>query len=63
MALGAACLTALSTVHVFTGYDSTLAFCDRGKKTAWATWTSFSDVTYAILELADKPAEISEQCL
>ena len=62
-ALGAANSKALPIFHAFTGCDTTSAFCGHGKKTAWATWTSYPDVTNAFLELADKPLEISEQCL
>ena len=53
------CLT-LPVFHAFTGCDTVSAFAGRGKKTAWATWKSFSEVTSAFNELLSMPSEVSE---
>ena len=39
------------------------AFVGHGKKTAWATWNSFPELTDALLELAHAPTEIPEQSM
>ena len=39
------------------------AFVGHGKKTAWAVWKSFPELTNALLELAHAPTEISEQAI
>ena len=38
-------------------------FVGRGKKTAWAVWNSFPDLTRALLKLAHAPKKIEEHCL
>ena len=53
------CLT-LPVFHAFTGCDTVSAFAGRGKKTAWATWKSFSEVTSAFNELLSTSSEVSE---
>ncbi len=53
------CLT-LPVLHAFTGCDTVSAFAGRGKKTAWATWKSFPEVTDAFNELLCMPSEVSE---
>ena len=49
--------------HALTGSDTVSAFVGHGKKTAWAVWNSFSDLTRALLALAHTPNMIQEQCL
>ena len=39
------------------------AFVGHGKKTAWATWNSFPELTVAMLELTHAPTEIPEQSM
>jgi hypothetical protein len=39
----------LPLFHAFTGCDTVSSFAGKGKKTAWATWTSFPEVTEAFL--------------
>ena len=46
--------------HTFTGCDTVSAFTGRGKKTAWETWNSFSEMTRAFNELLCEPSEVSE---
>ena len=46
---------ALPVFHSFTGTDTTSAFREKGKKTAWSTWEPFSDVTEAFMFMAKKP--------
>ena len=64
----AACLgpeksLALPMFHALTGCDTVSAFVGHGKKTAWATWNSFPELTNALLELAHAPTEIPEQSM
>ena len=54
--LGEAKATALPAFHAFTGCDQTSAFCGRGKKSAWETWSSFPEVTAAFAVLASVPS-------
>ena len=54
---------ALPMFHALTGCDTVSAFVGHGKKTAWAVWNSFSDLTSALLKLAHAPYVIQEQCL
>ena len=62
----AACLEsekshALPLFHALTGCDTVSAFIEHGKKTTWAVWNEFPELTNALLELAHTPTEISEQ--
>ena len=61
--LGSAKSLALPVFHALTGCDTVSAFVGHGKKTAWATWNSFPELTDALLELAHAPTEIPEQCM
>ncbi len=58
----AQCL-ALPVFHAFTGCDTVSAFTGRGKKTAWATWKSFPEVTDAFIELLGMSNELSEESM
>ncbi len=46
--------------HAFTGCDTVSSFGGRRKKTAWATWKSFAEVTTAFNEPLFMPTEVSE---
>ena len=50
----------LPMFHAFTGCDTVSSFNGRGKKTAWETWMTFSDVTRAFCALATTPQFVSE---
>jgi len=58
--LGPRTCGSLGVFHAFTGCDTVSAFAGRGKKTAWDTWSVYSDVTEAFEELLQMPSEISE---
>lgn len=49
---------ALPALHALTGCDVTSSFTGRGKKTAWAVWNAFNEVTPALCTLAEKPDEV-----
>ena len=51
---------AWSMFHAFTGCDTVSSFGGRGKKTAWDTWMTFSDVTIAFCSLATTPHAVDE---
>ena len=63
LALGSAISKALPIFHAFTGSDTTSTFCGHGKKTAWATWESYPEVTDAFLERASGSSDLPEMCL
>ena len=50
----------LRIFHAFTGCD-TVSFSGRGKKTVWATWRAFLEVTDAFIELEREPSAVSEE--
>ena len=41
--------------HSFTGCDTTSSFLDFEKKTAWAAWQAYPDLTETLLTLSDDP--------
>ena len=41
--------------HAFTGSDTTSAFRNKGKKTAWNTWKAFEEVTETFANLSVEP--------
>ena len=53
----------LPLFHALTGCDTMTAFVRHDKKTAWAVWNSFPELTNALLELAHAPTEISKQAM
>ncbi len=53
----------LPILHAITGCDTTSTFAGRGKKTAWAVWNTFPEVTDAFLHLASAPRVISSQAM
>lgn len=54
---------ALPAFHAFTGCDTTSAFCGKGKKTAWSTWSSVGDVTDAFLTISAAHDAISDKTM
>jgi hypothetical protein len=46
---------ALPEFHAFTGSDTTSAFKNNGKVSAWNAWKSYSDVTSTFLHVAKNP--------
>ena len=57
------CCSSLPIFHALTGCDTVSAFSGRGKKTAWATWKAFPEVTDAFIELECMPSEVSEESM
>ena len=53
----------LPIFHALTGCDTTSFFAVYGKRTAWAVWENFPNVTSTFLELAGTPSSISEENL
>ena len=50
---------ALPLFHSFTGCDTTSSFLGIGKKTAWAAWDAYPQLTDTLLALPDEPDLIS----
>ena len=40
-----------------------MSFSGRGKKTVWATWRAFLEVTDAFIELERMPSAVSEESI
>ena len=53
----------LPVFHAITGCDTISAYAGRGKKTAWAVWGTFPEVTNAFLQLASAPRVISSHAM
>jgi len=53
--LGSSRAQALPFFHAFTGCDTVSSFAFHGKKSAWQTWNSFTDVTVAFVKLSCEP--------
>ncbi|MES9882214.1 MAG: hypothetical protein ABW185_15180 [Sedimenticola sp.] len=51
-------LDTLHLFHAFTGCDTTSKFLGVGKKTAWAVWDIYPDITNTWVALATNPAEL-----
>ena len=45
----------LGELKAFTGSDTTLAFRNKGKKTAWNTWKAFEEETETFANLSVEP--------
>ena len=58
--MGPAKSRALLSFHALTGCDTTSAFHEKGKKTAWNVWLNFPDVTDAFLHLSTFPKEVDD---
>ena len=54
---------ALPMFHALTGCDTVSAFANHGKKSAWATWECFPDLTDALIALASCPEMISMEVM
>ncbi|MES9881863.1 MAG: hypothetical protein ABW185_13375 [Sedimenticola sp.] len=50
---------ALPLFHSYTGCDTTSSFYGIGKKTAWATWSTFPDLTETLTTLLKSPEEMT----
>ncbi|KAG7158106.1 hypothetical protein Hamer_G030256 [Homarus americanus] len=64
----AACLgpkkaQALPMFHALTGCDTVSSFSGHGKKTAWAIWAVYPDLTEALLKLSAASKVIPEEVL
>lgn len=55
--------SALPYFHALTSCDTVSSFNDRGKKTAWDTWTSFPEATATFSILSNMPSELSAEHL
>lgn len=53
---------ALPVFHAFTGCDTLPFFASKSKKSAWDTWSVFSEVTKSFLEIANVPSKLSADC-
>ncbi|KAG7163186.1 hypothetical protein Hamer_G002264 [Homarus americanus] len=62
-ALGLEKSRALPVFRAITGCDTVSAFAGHSKKTAWATWNAFPEVTTAFLNLASTPSELPDGVL
>ena len=47
----------LLALHSITGCDQTSAFANRGKKTAWAVWEVYGEVTPALHDPSSSPSK------
>ena len=54
---------ALPMFHTFTACDTMSAFVGHGKKSVWATWNSFLELTSCLLTLSSTPKEIREEMM
>ena len=52
----------LPIFHAFTGCDM-VSFSVRGKKTVWAAWRAFLEVTDAFIELEREPSTVSQESM
>ena len=62
-ALGKEASRALPMFHPLTGCDTVSTFVGHGKKTSWAAWKAFPQLTDALLSLACPPSYVSFECL
>ena len=54
---------ALTMFHTLTGCDTVSAFTSHGKRTAWITWSSFPELTEALLSLSFTSHSIPEETM
>ncbi|CAJ1084188.1 Sodium/potassium-transporting ATPase subunit alpha [Xyrichtys novacula] len=59
--IGKSISLALPAFHAFTGCDTTSQFRGKGKKSAWAAWKSFPEVTNAFIAMAAEPHQLSQE--
>ena len=62
-ALGPAKSMALPMFHALTGCDTVSAFAGRGKRTAWAVWESFPELTNALSAVNHEQLDVTESCM
>lgn len=53
----------LPMFHALTGCETVSAFAGHGKRTAWAVWESFPELTESLSEVNNEPTEITESCM
>ena len=63
MQLGPSKSRALLAFHSLTGCDTTSAFQGKGKRTAWAVWQDFPELTSALLHLSTFPSTIYDDVM
>jgi hypothetical protein len=54
---------ALPVFHAMTGCDTVSAFVGHGKKSAWATWNSFPELTDFLVTLTITPVNIQDDTM
>ena len=54
---------ALPVFHAMTGCDTVSAFVGHGKKSAWATWNSFPELTDSLVTLTTTPVNIQDDTM
>ena len=54
---------ALPLFHALTGCDTVSSFNGHGKKTAWAVWAVFPELTHALLKVSVAPTDIPRDVL
>ena len=54
---------ALPVFHALTGCDTVSSFAGHGKKTAWAVWAVFPELTHALLKLSSAPNYIPQEIM
>ncbi|KAK0146492.1 hypothetical protein N1851_014183 [Merluccius polli] len=62
-ALGPEKARALPLFHALTGCDTVSSFAGHGKKTAWAVWAVFPELTNALLQLSCAPHDIPQEVM
>ena len=62
-ALGPEKAHALPVFHALTGCNTVSRFAGHGKKTAWAVWVVFPELTNALLELSSAPDDILQEVM
>ena len=58
--LGPNCCMAILFFHAYTGCDLTSSMYGIGKKSAWAAWEKYPDVTEVMIKLTNDPNSIDE---
>ena len=46
-----------------TGCDTVSSFAGHGKKTAWAVWSVFPELTHALVKLSSAPHDIPQEVM
>ena len=49
--------------HALTGWDTVSSLVGHGKKTAWAVWAVFPELTHALLKLSSAPNDIPQEVM